>query len=138
MTRFLLRLRYGTSLGALALALATSSCIDQEPVANIAVGLRFDAVISNVAANATLPSISVSVINAVGGVVSTDARQITILGVQNGSTAITVSGTLQRAAVNGVATFTGLSIAQAGTAYSLIASGSGLASASSNTFTVTP
>ena len=55
-----------------------------------------------------------------------------------GQVTITVSGTLTRAAVNGVATFSGLSIATAGSNYQLVASGPGLAAASSNTFMVTP
>jgi hypothetical protein len=117
------------------LGLATS-CSDGGTVIGTAVGLRFDGTIPNVAANAQLPAFSVSVIDPIGAVVTSATTQITILGTQN-SSAITVNGTLTRAAVNGVATFTGLSIAQAGAGYQLIASGPGLAATSSNTFAVT-
>ena len=121
----------------LALALATASCGSEKSIVGTAVGLRFETTIPSVAANAQLPAISVSVVDPVGTVITSASHQITLLGTQGGTT-IAVSGTLTRGAVNGVATFTGLSFAQAGANYTLIASGPGLAAASSNNFTVTP
>jgi hypothetical protein len=110
-------------------------CSDKATVVGTATGLKFDANIPNIAAGATIPTFTVSVVDPIGTVVTSATTSITILGTQN-STAITVNGTLTRAAVNGVATFTGLSIANAGSGYQLVASGPGLAAASSNTFTV--
>ena len=117
--------------------LVTLGCSDGGTVVGTATGLRFETNITNVAANAPLPTIVVSIVDPIGTVVTSATTQVTLLGTQSGS-AVTVSGTLTRAAVNGVATFTGLSIAQAGSNYQLVASGAGLAAASSNTFTVTP
>ena len=114
-----------------------AGCGDGGTVVGTAVGLRFETNIPTVAANAALPTITVSVIDPIGTVVTSSNIQVTILGTQSGS-ATTVAGTLTRAAVNGVATFTGLSIATAGANYQLVASGTGVAAASSNTFTVTP
>ena len=126
-----------TGFGILTLALAVASCGSDKSIVGTAVGLRFETTIPSVAANAQLPAIAVSVVDPVGTVITSASHQITLLGTQNGS-AITLSGTLTRAAVNGVATFTGLSIAQAGAGYTLVASGPGLAASSSNNFTVTP
>ena len=116
---------------------ASLGCSEKSTIIGTAVGVKFDATIPNVAAGATIPSFTVSVVDPIGTVVTSATTQITILGTQN-TNAITVSGTLTRAAVNGVATFTGLSIANAGAGYQLIASGPGLQAASSNTFTVSP
>jgi hypothetical protein len=124
-------------LPAILLLALVAGCSDGGTVVGTAVGLRFETTIPNVAANAALPSISVSVVDPIGTVVTSSTIQVTILGTQNG-TAITMAGTLTRAAVNGVATFTGLSIATAGANYQLIASGAGVAASSSNAFTVTP
>lgn len=116
---------------------ATLGCSDGGTVVGTATGLKFDVTLSNVAAGATIPAFTVSVVDPIGTVVTSATTSITILGTQN-SNAITVNGTLTRAAVNGVATFTGLSIATAGGGYQFVASGPGLSAASSNTFTVTP
>ena len=50
----------------------------------------------------------------------------------------TLGGTTPVNAVNGVATFTNISVSAAGTGYTLVASNSGLASATSNPFTIAP
>src|SRR5204862_424251 len=50
----------------------------------------------------------------------------------------TLSGTKTVAAVNGVATFAGLSIDKAGVGYTLAASASGLTGATSSAFDITP
>ena len=121
----------------LAVLVLAAACGNDSTVIGTAVGLRFETTIPSVAANAALPTITVSVIDPIGTVVTSATTQITLLGTQSGTT-VTVAGTLSRPAVNGVATFTGLSVAQAGSNYQLVASGAGLAAASSNTFTVTP
>ena len=53
-----------------------------------------------------------------------------------GTTGAVLGGTLTRAAVNGVATFTNLTIDRAGSGYTLTATSSGLAAATSAAFTV--
>ena len=50
----------------------------------------------------------------------------------------TLNGTASVNAVDGVATFTGLSLNQAGSGYTLVAASAGLPGATSNTFDVTP
>src|SRR5688572_2703950 len=104
---------------ALALIVLLAGCGNDATVVGTATGLRFETNIPTVAANAALPTITVSIIDPIGTVVTSATTQITILGTQNGN-AITMSGTLSRAAVNGVATFTGLSIATAGSNYQLV------------------
>src|SRR5687767_1612475 len=121
----------------LLLLAALVGCSERATLIGHPVGLKFDAVIPNVAAGAAIPTFTVSVVDPIGSVATGATNQITIIGTQNNA-AINVSGTLTRAAVNGVATFSGLTIANAGSGYQLIASADLLTAASSNTFTVTP
>ena len=77
---------------------------------------------SNVAAGAIIsPAVQVSVEDANGNVVTTDNSNVTVaIGTNPGGG--TLGGTLTVAAVNGVATFSDLSINKAGTGYTLTAS----------------
>jgi len=54
----------------------------------------------------------------------------------NAGNGATLGGTLGVSAVNGVATFTGLSITRAGTGYTITAAATGLTSATSNSFSI--
>ena len=82
------------------------------------------------------PAVQVSVEDANGNVVTSDNSSVTIaIGANPGNG--TLSGTLTVAAVNGVATFNGLSINKAGTGYTLTATDGSLTAATSNAFDVT-
>ena len=79
----------------------------------------------------------VSVEDANGNVVTTNISSVTIaLGANPGSG--TLGGTLTAAAVNGVATFSNLSINKAGTGYTLTAADGSLTGATSAAFNITP
>ncbi|KFE72161.1 S8 family serine peptidase [Hyalangium minutum] len=78
----------------------------------------------------------VAVRDAGGNLVTGTPVQVTLaLGNASGAT---LSGTTTATTVNGVATFTGLSVNQAGAGYSLLANASGLVSATSPDFNVVP
>ena len=92
---------------------------------------------SAVAGAAISPAVQVSVEDANGNVVTSDNSSVTIaIGANPGNG--TLSGTLTVAAVNGVATFNGLSINKAGTGYTLTATDGSLTGATSSTFNITP
>jgi hypothetical protein len=99
--------------------------------------LAFTAEPSNTAAGATItPAVQVSVEDASGSVVTTDSSSVTVaIGTNAGSG--TLSGTLTEPAVDGVATFSDLSINNAGTGYTLAATDGSLAGATSGTFNIT-
>ena len=71
-----------------------------------------------------------------GNTVTTDASTVT-LGIANNAGGGTLSGTLTKTAVAGVATFSGLSIDKIGTGYTLTATDGSLTSATSNPFNIT-
>ncbi len=81
----------------------------------------------------TLSTFTVAVEDADGNIISGDDSEVTLAIGGTGGGAL--GGTVMAAAVNGVATFTGLSISQVGT-YTLTASDSNLAEAVSTTITV--
>jgi hypothetical protein len=93
---------------------------------------------SNTVAGASItPAVTVAIQDANGNTVTTATDGVTIsIGTNPGSG--TLTGTATVAAVNGVATFSDLSINKAGTGYTLSASASGLTGATSGTFDVTP
>ncbi|MFI5379194.1 MAG: choice-of-anchor tandem repeat GloVer-containing protein [Tepidisphaerales bacterium] len=80
------------------------------------------------------PAVTVAVEDAAGHLIATDSSSVT-LAVSNPSNA-TLNGTLTVAAVNGVATFSDLSLPTAGS-YTLLASDAALTTATSSQFTVT-
>ena len=89
-----------------------------------------------VAGNSINPSVQVSVEDAAGNVVTTANNSVSMaIGIN--PLGGTLSGTTPVTAVNGVATFSNLSINVAAAGYSLQASATGLTSASSTTFNVT-
>ena len=87
---------------------------------------------------ATQPKVTVQ--DALGNTVTSDTSPVT-LAITNGTPPTggpgTLSGTVTVAAVNGVATFAGLSVDKIGTGYSLTASDGALTGATSNTFNIT-
>ena len=93
---------------------------------------------TNTAAGASItPAVTVKVEDAAGNVVTSNTDPITI-AIGNNPGSGTLSGTLIVNAVNGVATFSGLSINKTGTAYTLTAADGALAGATSSSFNITP
>lgn len=119
--------------GSLTAATSSSFTINP-PTSAPAAQLAFLQEPTNSTAGSTIsPSVTVEVEDASGNVVTTDDSDVT-LSLLGGSG--TLSGTITVAAVNGVATFSNLSVSSAGT-YTLEATDASLASASSTAFTVT-
>jgi hypothetical protein len=83
------------------------------------------------------PAVGVAVQDAYGNTVTSATKLVTVsLGTNPGAGILT--GTLANSTVNGVATFSDLSIDKTGTGYTLAATASGLASAASGAFSITP
>jgi subtilase family serine protease len=96
--------------------------------------LSFSVSPSNATAGGSI-SVTVQVLDGSGNLVATDASNITLsFGNNPGGGAL--NGTTTVAAVNGVATFTGLSINIAGAGYTLTASDGSLAGATSGSFAI--
>ena len=77
------------------------------------------------------PSPTVRVLDAFGNLASGSTNVTLAIAPGTGPVGATLAGTATVASVNGVATFSGLSIAKAGTAYQLAATAAGLTSATS-------
>ena len=89
------------------------------------------------AAGATItPAVQVEIQDAAGNRVTGATNSVTVAIADNPNGGA-LSGTKTLAAVSGVASFAGLSIDRAGTGYTLLASATGLGSATSNDFNVT-
>ena len=92
---------------------------------------------NNTVAGQSIAGLTVQVVDQFGNLVPTSSANVTVaIGTNAGGG--TLSGTTTIAAVNGIATFTDLSIDKTGTAYTLKATTSGLGLGTSNTFNVTP
>ncbi|HSD32083.1 MAG TPA: hypothetical protein VLB49_09255 [Gemmatimonadales bacterium] len=91
----------------------------------------------NATGGATIaPAVTVAVQDAGGNVVTSATNNVTLaIGTNPGSGAL--SGTKTVAAVNGIATFSTLSVDSAGTGYTLAAAATGLTGATSGTFNIT-
>jgi hypothetical protein len=85
---------------------------------------------ASAAAGASLGTVAVSVEDAYGNLVTTDHSTVSLAG-------NTLTGTLAAAAVNGVATFTGLSMTQSGT-FALSATDGTLTPGASSSITISP
>lgn len=84
-----------------------------------------------------IPGIGVEVEDA-GGTRVANAQDAVTLGFGTNPTGATIGGTAVVNAVSGLATFSGLTISNAGTGYTFVASGTGFVSATSAPFTVNP
>src|SRR5207249_2067830 len=105
--------------------------------AGAAATIGFTAQPSSAAAGATIsPAVQVTARDAQGNTATAFAGTVT-LGIGINPAGGTLSGTTS-AAVNGVATFSNLSIDKPGTGYTLTADASGLAQATSDAFNITP
>ncbi len=118
-----------------ALTAGNSPTFDVGPGA--AAALRFGAQPTNTAGDATF-TVSVEVIDGLANVVTTAANAITLALVNPAGCSGTLSGTITRNAVGGVATFPGLQITQVCSGYQLQAAATGLTGATSTPFSVTP
>ena len=92
-----------------------------------------------VAGAAIAPAVQVTVQDAQGKTVTSSTASITMsITSGTGTSGAVLGGTLTRAAVNGVATFSDLTLDKAGTAYTLTAAATGLTSTASTAFSVNP
>ncbi len=82
------------------------------------------------------PPVKVDILDANNNIVMADNKDVITISIGTNPGGGTLGGTLSATAVNGVATFSNLSINQAGNGYTLVASGTGLVSATSNTFNI--
>ena len=90
---------------------------------------------SNATTGSTVPNVQVSVEDGSGNVVTSSSASITI-AINNNPASGSLSGNTTIAATSGVATFSNLSINNAGNGYTLSATSSGLSTATSNAFDV--
>ncbi|MDH5234269.1 MAG: Ig-like domain-containing protein, partial [Gemmatimonadota bacterium] len=114
---------------------AISLAVGGQQISSAPASLAFSASPANFTAGATIPSFTVSVRDGAGGVVAGFNGNV-VLSLTGGTAGATIVGTSTRAAVNGVATFPGLTIDRGGTAYRLVASVTGVPPAQSNAFDV--
>jgi len=98
--------------------------------------LAFSTQPTNTQAGTTIATVRVSALDAANGVVTGFTGTITVAIGANPATG-TLTGTLSAAAVSGVATFSNLSIDNAGSGYTLTAAASGLTGTTSTAFNVT-
>ncbi|HEV8122979.1 MAG TPA: Ig-like domain repeat protein [Gemmatimonadales bacterium] len=89
------------------------------------------------AGSAISPAVTVLIQDASGNTVSGATNAVSLALGNNPSSGV-LSGTLTVNAVNGVATFSDLSVDKVGSAYTLAATASGLSGAASNGFNITP
>lgn len=106
---------------------------EEEPVAT---KLTFGSWPASAVEDATMGPVTVRIEEADGTLVTTDTRDVTI-AIETNPSGGTLSGDLTVAAVNGIATFSDLSINNAGEDYTLIATASGLSSGSSGPIDIT-
>ena len=125
---------YTLSATAVGLAGATSGSFIVNPGA--AARLAFTAQPGSAPAGATLPVVQVAVQDAQGNTVQSFTGSVSVaIGANPGGG--TLSGTATVAAVQGIASFSTLSIDRSGAGYTLSASSGGLTGASSTPFTIT-
>jgi hypothetical protein len=126
----------GYTLSATSSPLTSATSSSFNVTAGSATQLLFTVQPSNVPANSSIsPAVQVSIEDAQGNVTSATTQVTVAIGSNPASG--TLSGTVAVNAVNGVATFSTLSINTIGTGYTLTASASPLTPATSNSFNVT-
>jgi hypothetical protein len=127
----------GYTLQATSTSLTSATSTAFNIIAGSATHLAFTTEPVNAASGTSLGSIAVTVEDADGNKVSSSSASITLAIVNNAGPGGVLSGTTTVNAVNGVATFPGLSINLDGTGYTLGASASSLTSATSTAFNIT-
>jgi hypothetical protein len=132
-----LNLATSYTLKATATGLTTATSTTIVVSVGPATKLAFTAQPSNTVAGGTItPSVTISVEDAGGNVVTSSTASI-IMAIGNNAGGGTLSGTTTVAAVNGVATFNTLSINKTGTGYTLSATSSPLTASTSAAFNIT-
>src|SRR5215813_13016426 len=117
---------------------ATCTCGGNEPTAPSATQLAFTIGPASTTGGATLsPALKVEARNNSGALVATYSGNITIALSANPGGA-TLTGTLTKPAVSGVATFNDLKVNKVGTGYTLAAAATGLTGATSTAFDINP
>ncbi len=107
------------------------------PTPGVATKLSFTGNPRNVAAGAVAPAVQVTVLDGLGTPVPSYTGQVSVaIAPGTGTVGATLAGTTTIAAVGGVATFSTLSIATPGSGYRLVATATGLTSATSGSFFV--
>lgn len=104
-------------------------------VVSSATALSFNVGPTDTSINSTMACVEVSVVDEAGQVAPGSTAPIT-LSLTGGPAGATLSGTLTRNAVAGVAKFTDLKVSQPGTGYCLVAASAGLTSATSTAFAI--
>ena len=99
--------------------------------------LAFVAQPTNAASSATLPSVTVAVQDAAGATLAAASNSVS-LAIGSNPGGASLSGGAPTSPAAGVASFPGLSLNKAGTGYSLIATATGLTSATSSAFNIAP
>src|SRR5487761_325850 len=126
---------YTLVASATGLTSATSSAFNV--TAGTAAKLVFSVEPSNAGAGSAItPAVQVTIEDASGNTVTSATNTVSI-AISNNPSSGTLAGTLTASPVNGVATFSNLSINKPGTGYTLVASATGLTSATSSAFNVT-
>jgi hypothetical protein len=110
-------------------------CVEPSEAVAPATQLAFAVRPASITAGDAIPTIDVDVEDGKGNVVTTDDSQVTLSVAKGPSSA--PNGTLTAQAVNGVATFSGISLSTAGT-YTLMASDGALKTATSKPFVIAP
>src|SRR5487761_263477 len=120
-----------------AAGVAVSSKFSLTNTAGTAAKLVFSVEPSNAGAGSAItPAVQVTIEDASGNTVTSATNTVSI-AISNNPSSGTLAGTLTASPVNGVATFSNLSINKLGTGYTLVASATGLTSATSSAFNVT-
>ena len=129
----------GYTLAAASGALTGATSATFDITAGAATKLAFTVEPVNTAAGTGIaPAVAVSAQDALGNTDPTFTANVTVaITGGTGKSGASLSGTLTHAAVAGVATFSGLSVDSAGTAYTLTATGGSLTAGTSATFDIT-
>jgi hypothetical protein len=132
------RLTLGTAAGASSatatIANGQNVRFDATALAGPAASLTFTSQPSNTTAEVTLPAITVALHDVYGN--ATPGTNTVTLALGTNPTGETLNGTVSVAAVNGVATFNNVQVSGAGAGFTLLASATGLTSATSHAFNV--
>jgi len=128
---------YILSVGAPGLTGATSTPFDVSPAPAVATKLGFVVQPSTSLVNhAITPAVQVALEDDQGNAVTNASTNVTV-AIETGPTGAILSGTLNAMAVNGIATFSDLSIDTTSTGYTLSAAADGLTGATSQQFAIT-
>jgi len=116
-------------------ATSISLAVNGQQLSSAPTSLAISASPANFTAGDTIPTFTVTVRDAVGGTVAGFSGLVS-LGLSGGTAGANIVGVSARNAVNGVATFPGLTIDRAGSAYRIAASVTGVPSVLTNPFDV--